>query len=209
MQEELSLNKGKYSDQRRSKKIFFKVAKYFKRECSKYHFKKRIYPISFGINVRDSLKFSERTNDFFVGFGQLKTGLRRRVSDLSREQTLNSRYKFSIHSSLNPESYYAELSRSRVAVDCFGGGEMNFRRFEILAFGTCLLAEKSSIIYPAPFIHGKHLFEFSTVAEFQYLLDYLLKNPSVAEEDGNNGRNLLSQRYTPNKIAEYLLEMSL
>ena len=139
----------------------------------------------------------------------METGLRQRVSDLSREQALHSGYKFSIHSSLNPERYYAELSRSRVAVDCFGGGEMNFRRFEILAFGTCLLAEKSSIIYPVPFIHGKHLFEFSTVAEFKCLLDYLLENPCVAEEVGNNGRDLLSQRYTPNKIAEYLLEMSL
>jgi len=175
---------------------------YFKRETYPEDLNKGITPLPFGMMDRHITPDFEKDIDVFCVFGQTATGLRepifRRLQELSR----SSNYKICVGNSLNPEEYKSMISRSRIVIDAWGGGDNCDRFYEAVGAKSCCLYQKYQTIVPNPFLNMEHAVTYSDMNEFEVKLQLLLRDSYLSRKIGVAGFNHALGHHTSIKRAQ-------
>jgi hypothetical protein len=109
---------------------------------------------------------------------------------------------------VNPDEYYREIMRSRIAVSIRGGGFDTCRFWEIPACRTLLLSEKPDIDIPGGFEDGKHaVFCQNNLSDLTGLVKYYLDHDEQRERITEQGYQHLLRHHACERRVEYFLNL--
>jgi len=183
---------------------------YFKRECYPDDVAKGIIPLPFGVMRHDVREpATERDIDVLCSFGQTNDGLRAEAVEICKRLSQEMpKQRFCLDTGMDRATYENVLSRSRIVLDAWGGGDCCARVWEALGVGACVFRQKYNIVVPNDFWHGKHIMDFSNANELENMLRDSLKSKSARtiEEIGKRGKTHALRFHTSVERARYLLE---
>lgn len=183
---------------------------YFKRECYPEDAARGIIPLPFATMKRDVRDASQtRDIDVLCSFGQVNDGLRSDAVQICKrlaDEMPNRR--FCLDTGMDRATYENVLSRSRIVIDAWGGGDCCARIWEAVGVGACVLRQKYNIIVPNDFENVKDILNFSTAWGLETMLRDLLKSDRdhVAEAIGTAGKAHALRYHTSEARARYMLE---
>lgn len=105
--------------------------------------------------------------------------------------------------------YHQMLARSRVSINMPGAGYDCARYWEILAAGALLFTWQPDILIPNGFTDQLDCVTFTSLAEFETKLQWLLSSPAEADEIARRGHERLLAFHTSTARAEWFLERAL
>ena len=179
---------------------------YFKRETYKIDQEKGIIPLPFGMSKNHILKEKNKDIDVFCVFGHVKTGLRQKVVDYCNSLSKNSNFNVVVSSDIPKNEYQDLLSRSRIVIDCWGGGDTCDRFYEAIGAKSCCLYQKYNVIVPNQFVDWQHAVSFKDMNEFDFSMQKLLSSKKITQEIGKQGFHHALQWHTVEQRAHTILE---
>jgi hypothetical protein len=174
-------------------KMFQRVGAYFKRECYREDEKRGIVPLPFGLfdrHVRPTpFDPSKKDIDVFCSFGHTKTGLRKQLIEACQKLQKFRPDKKIVVGAGYEKSFFSDLmSRSKIVVDAWGGGDCCDRFWEAVGAGACCLYQRYQIVMPHPFADWINAVSFSNIEQFEIAVNLLLNDPHEASAlIGSNG----------------------
>jgi hypothetical protein len=187
-----------------NEEMFSKCDAYFKRECYEQDFQRGIIPLPFGLMERHLLHNDIKDIDVMCVFGQHMTGLRKQVTEYCLK--INSKYKVVVANDLNPEIYKNVLSRSRIVIDAWGGGDNCDRFWEAIGSGSCCLYQKYNTIVENQFIDFQHAVSYNTIDSFIEKINLLLESKSLTSLIGQSGKDHGLTHHTSVERAKKIIE---
>jgi len=177
---------------------------YFKRECYEQDIKNGIIPLPFGLMNRHLLSEDNKDIDVMCVFGQHKTGLRKEVTEYCLN--LNSKYKVVVANNLNSNDYKSVLSRSRIVVDAWGGGDNCDRFWEAIGAGACCLYQQYNVIIENKFNDFQHAVSYNTIDSFAKKINILLNSNEMTSSIGKSGKNHALVYHTSKARAKKIID---
>jgi len=168
-----------------NEEMFSKCDVYFKRECYDQDAQRGIIPLPFGLMNRH-LSDNNKDIDVMCVFGQHMTGLRKEVTEYCLK--INSKYKVVVAKDLNPEIYKQVLSRSRIVIDAWGGGDNCDRFWEAIGSGACCLYQNYNVIIENEFVDLQHAVSYNSIDSFIKNLHLLLESKELTNIIGKSGK---------------------
>ncbi len=195
-----------------NEEMFHLCCHYFKRECYPTDISSRgVIPLPFALrdyHVQDT-KFFTRDIDVLCSFSHVKTGMRKEAIDLvehfKRTMDPAAGLNVVIKSGMSQKEYRDMLARSRVVIDCWGGGDTCDRFWDIVGAGACCLYQRYNIVMPNPFTDWENAVSFSTLSEMSNSLHRLVYG-SEAENIGQNGLEHAMRYHTAKNRAQLILD---
>ncbi len=187
-----------------NEEMFFKCDAYFKRECYSQDLQRGIIPLPFGLMDRHLLNDSAKDIDVMCVFGQHMTGLRKEVTEYCLK--INSQYNVVVAKDLNPEIYKQVLSRSRIVIDAWGGGDNCDRFWEAIGAGACCLYQKYNVVIENEFNHLQHAVSYDTIDSFITNLHLLLQSKDLTNMIGKSGKTHGLNYHTSTLRAKRIIE---
>lgn len=187
-----------------NEEMFSKCDAYFKRECYDKDIQKGIIPLPFGLMDRHLLDDKIKDIDVMCVFGQHMTGLRKEAAEYCLK--INSQYKVVVAKDLNPEIYKQVLSRSRIVIDAWGGGDNCDRFWEAIGSGACCLYQKYNVIIENEFNHLQHAVSYDTIDSFITNLNLLLQSKDLTNMIGKSGKAHGLNYHTSTSRAKRIIE---
>lgn len=128
-----------------------------------------------------------------------------------RRQILNFLQDSGVNLSIARKSYSDSLedyARSRIVLNCSGGGDTNRRIFEVLMAGGFLLTDRLSnqTGLQCLFQEGIHLECYGSPEELLSKIHYYLAHPEAARKIATAGQRQLIEQYHPSAIRQKLLD---
>jgi hypothetical protein len=160
---------------------------YFKRECYQDDLESGIIPLPFALSDRHLIKNDDKDIDVMCVFGQNMTGLRKEVIEHCLMLKKVTNYNIVVSDNLDQNSYKNVISRSRIVIDAWGGGDNCDRFYEAIGARACCLYQKYNVIVENPFIDFKHAVSFEDMSSFADKLELLLKSEDMTFELGKSG----------------------
>ena len=161
---------------------------YLKRECFESDANMGIIPLPFGLMNHHKIAVpAEKDIDLFCVFGQCNTGLRSHAMQKCNEIKQSTKYKVIVETNLPKTQYVELLSRSRIVIDAWGGGETCDRFYEALGAQACCLYQRYNVVIPKPFIDGLHAQSYDCAETFNDELIKLLENVALSNKIGKSG----------------------
>lgn len=166
----------------------FKVSKaYFKRECYPEDRDKGIIPLPFCLSKRHILNDNKKDVDVMCVFGQQFTGLRKELMQYCENLRNRTNYKIVVSNSLNASDYVDVLSRSKIVIDAWGGGDNCDRFYEAIGAKSCCLYQQYNVVVENPFVDFEHAVSFNDMESFDNNLRLLLNDERKTKKIGNSG----------------------
>lgn len=151
---------------------------YFKRETYQQDLALGVKPLPFALHKHHILEPAVKNIDVFCSFGHTKTGLRAEAIEECKKYGLERPdLRVVVQSGMCHEEYVDTLRRSRIVIDCWGGGDTCDRFWEGMGARACVLYQRYNIEFPNPFTDFVDAVSFSSRNEFAERLRYLA--PSV------------------------------
>ncbi|NBP00905.1 MAG: glycosyltransferase family 1 protein [Proteobacteria bacterium] len=161
---------------------------YFKRECYKQDLDLGIIPLLFGMTPRHLLNDEKKDIDVMCVFGQHSTGMRKEITNYCYDLKQKTNYNIVVSNSLNEKEYREVLSRSRIVIDAWGGGDNCDRFYEAIGAGACCLYQKYQIEFPDKFEDFVHAVSYDDMSSFSNNLNFLLKEKELSLKIGIAGK---------------------
>ncbi len=151
---------------------------YFKREAYPDDLKLGIMPLPFALRKHHTLEPIVKDIDVFCSFGHTKTGMRAEaIEECKKYAVERPDLNIVVKSGMRQDEYLDTLRRSRIVVDCWGGGDTCDRFWEGVGARACMLYQRYNIEFPNPFTDFVDAVSFDTREEFAKRLRLLA--PSV------------------------------
>lgn len=179
---------------------------YFKRECYPQDMQRGIIPLPFGLMKRHIIDVKEKDIDVFCVFGQHGTGLRKEVTEFCLKLKDASNYKIVVENSINPAEYKSLISRSRIVIDAWGGGDNCDRFYEAIGSSACCLYQKYNVIIDNPFVDYQHAVSYGDIDSFSNHLSVLLESTEASIQIGKNGLDHAIKWHTSFARAQKIVE---
>ena len=179
---------------------------YFKRECYPEDLKLGIYPLLFGANTDYFMPIKEKSIDLFCAFGQDKDGLRKEAIYYSKKAR-DMGYKVVVKNNMPRQEYLDTLSKSRMSIDAWGGGDCCKRLWENLAAKTCCLMQDYRVEFPDSFTDRLNILKYSDETSLKDKLFWALENPEATRAIADKGYNHLLEKHTSAKRVEYIFDI--
>lgn len=192
--------------------MFAKANWYFKRECYPQDISHGIIPLPFGVMKKDVVLSTDNHNkdiDVLCSFGQLNDGLRSEAVEICKKLAKELPDKnFCLQTGMNTETYKNILSRSRIIIDAWGGGDCCARIWEAVGVGACCFRQKYKIIIPNDFVNEQQIVNYTSASELENKLrEYLSdNNKDKVTSIGINGQKHAMQFHTSVERTRYMLE---
>ena len=184
-----------------------KVSWYFKRECYKEDLENGIIPISFGAEKKCFVDHNlERDIDILISFGQLHTGLRYEVTQESKRLMDTHGYNVKIISGVPFNEYQVLLSRSKIVVSSWGGGNNCMRMLEGLAAGACTFIQHPAVEFVDLPVDMHEAVLYSSMKEFTEKIHVVLGDLEKCGEIAKNGKALAITKHTGIARLNYMLD---
>lgn len=181
---------------------------YFKRETYKVDTDNGIYPLPFGLSLDRHIQTSDikKDIDVFCVFGHFKTGLRKDVFDAVKKYSQEyPEKKIIVSQNISNDEYKNLLSRSKIVIDAWGGGDCCDRFWEAIGSKACCLYQKYNIEFPNKFENYKNAVEYSNIDEFCFKLNELINNEVLTRDIGNSGFHHAMKYHTSVARVEFIL----
>jgi hypothetical protein len=184
---------------------------YFKRECYPEDIARGIIPLPFGTlkrNIREPAQL--RDIDVLCSFGQVNDGLRFEATQICKRLASEMPNKrFCLDYGMDRVTYDNVLSRSRIVIDAWGGGDCCARIWEAVGVGACVLRQKYNIVIPNDFTHALNIIDYSTAEELENWIRGSFSPSLGSDMDwiGRKGKEHMLRFHTSIARARYLLEM--
>lgn len=169
---------------------------YLKRECYQDDLARKIKPFPFCLTERHLIHNNEKDIDVMCVFGQTMTGLRKQVMDACVALKEKTNYNIVVSASLDESQYRNVISRSRIVIDAWGGGDTCDRFYEAVGAGATCLYQKYNIVVEDPFIDYESAVEYWDVASFNDRIFELLASHELSCSIGNRGKEFALQYHT-------------
>lgn len=187
-----------------------KCGHYFKREAWPQDIEHvRVKPLPFALCKRHILESRVKDVDVFCSFGHTKTGLRKEaievVDHFQRTMDPSLGIKVVVKSGMSQEEYLDTLSRSRIVIDAWGGGDTTDRFWEGVGARACVLYQRHNIVTPNPFVDFQHAVSWSTSSELSNHLHRLVYTADETETIGSQGFEHALRFHTARHRAEEIL----
>jgi len=180
---------------------------YFKRETYQQDRLRGVVPLPFGLFDRHVLPESHKDIDLFCSFGHTRTGLRKNLIEACTQlQKLRPDMNIVVGSGYSRHQFSDMMSRSRIAVDAWGGGDCCDRFWEAIGARTCCLYQRYNIEMPFPFTDWIHAVSFSDMGEFSKCANLLLDNPDLTKQIGYAGLEHAGYYHTSFKRANSIMQ---
>jgi hypothetical protein len=193
-----------------NQKMLVECGHYFKRECYHEDIAQNIVPLPFALCDRHILAPTVKDIDVFCSFGHTKTGLRKEAIELCErfKQTMDPALGLNVvvRSGLTQAEYVDHLSRSRIVVDAFGGGDTTDRFWEGVGARACVLYQRHNVVTPNPFVDFEHAVSWATVSELSNSLHRLVYTADEAEDIGERGLEHAMRYHTAKHRAQLILD---
>ncbi len=178
---------------------------YFKRECYPEDAKLGIIPLIFSAVEKNFRKYHlKKEIDVLCSFGQVRTGLRKKVENYCRKLQRRG-FKVVIGHNYKYSEYLKLISLSYITIDALGGGDCCTRFWEIIANKSCCVSQKYKILFPDKFTDGHDFVEYSSIKEFKKKLNYYLNNREICLKIAERGYQHLLKFHTSKERVNYLL----
>lgn len=170
--------------------MFRRVGHYFKRETYPQDLQRGVIPFPFGLFERHNRPKITKDIDLFCSFGHVRTGLRKDAKEACTKLVAqHPDKKIIVRSGLSRSEFSDMMSRSRIVVDAWGGGDCCDRFWEAVGARACCLYQRYNIEMPDPFFDWHTAVSFSNMEEFSRHVGVLLSNPLLSEEIGEAGHD--------------------
>lgn len=160
-----------------------KCGHYFKRETYPEDLALGVRPLPFALRKHHILDVTlqdlwdgKKDVDVFCSFGHVKTGLRKEAIDVVtrfRDQ-MAGRANIIVRNDLPRDNYLDVLARSRVVIDCWGGGDTCDRFWEAIGAKAVVLYQQYNVILPNPFAEWEQAVSFTTPSDLSAKLHRLV-----------------------------------
>jgi len=188
-------------------KMFQRVGTYFKRECHQQDVDRGIVPLPFGLFDRHVYPTKDKDIDIFCSFGHTKTGLRKQAIEVcQRIQKLRPDKKIVIGSGFDRAAFSDMMSRSRIVIDAWGGGDCCDRFWEALGASACCLYQRYNIVMPKPLCDWVEAVSFSDVKELEKSANLLLDHPDLCSEIGQKGHKFAKNFHSSQSRADEIMQ---
>lgn len=180
---------------------------YFKRECYPEDLQKNVIPHPFCLTKRHLSHIPDKDIDLMCVFGQTSTGMRQKVTDICRSLRDKTNYNIIVESNLQPEKYREVVSRSRIIVDAWGGGDTCDRFYEAVGAGACCLYQKYNIVMHNPFEDMHSAVEYWDEQSFTDRIKLLLNSKDLCLRIGERGKQHALLYHTAQVRARKILQL--
>jgi hypothetical protein len=182
---------------------------YFKRECYPQDVARGILPLPFSLSRRHMLETKEKDIDVMCVFGHTTTGLRSTAMRVCEKLKKETSYRIVVGSSLGPEEYRDVLSRSRIVIDAWGGGDTCDRFYEAMGAEACCLYQAYNVVVENPFEDNVNAVSYKDESSFEDNLMRLLSSKQESLRIGREGRRHAMQHHTTRHRAEKIIEKAM
>lgn len=179
---------------------------YYKRETYQQDLNLGIIPLPFGLMNRHLQHNVNKDIDIFCVFGHQNTGLRKETMDYCNFLKLKSDYNIVVGSKYPKEQYMSLLSRSKIIIDAWGGGDNCDRFYEGIGARACCLYQKYKTIVPNSFVDFTHAVSYENMDEFIQRLHMLLENENLTNQIAIDGLNHAIKYHSSYARAHNILE---
>ena len=180
---------------------------YFKRECYPEDLQSSIIPHPFCLTKRHLSHVPDKDIDLMCVFGQISTGMRQKVMDMCRSLREKTNYNIIVESNLQPEKYREVVSRSRIIVDAWGGGDTCDRFYEAVGAGACCLYQKYNVVVHNPFEDMHLAVEYWDEQSFIDRVKLLLNSKDLCLRIGDRGKQHALLHHTAQVRARKILQL--
>jgi len=101
--------------------------------------------------------------------------------------------------------YYEQLNNSNMCISIPGGGFETFRYWEILASGALLISKRSTLQVPNELVDGVHYLGFDTMDDLDNILNFAQSNPIEVNKIRRSGYQFSLKHHRTFNRAEYFL----
>jgi hypothetical protein len=179
---------------------------YFKHSCYPEDAARGVIPFQIGVERNMIAPPTEKNIDLLCSFGQTANGLRAGVLDICRKIGKLTSYNVVTESGLSREKYLDILSRSRIAVDAWGGSENNPRTTEGMANGCCMFYQRYTTLMMHQFTDFVDTVSYSTLEEFEERMMMMLADRDKSIKIGETAREQALHLHVPSARVQYLFE---
>jgi len=107
---------------------------------------------------------------------------------------------------LGRDDYYSKMQQCRVVLSLRGLGYDTLRFWENAACKAVHVAQSMPLYIPGDFVHGEHLFRFSSISQLVRIIDNILEGRMGSDGTVQRARHHLLSHHLTTKRAEYLLQ---
>lgn len=179
---------------------------YFKRECYPEDMERGVQPLPFCMTKNHLIHSSDKDIDLMCVFGQTVTGFRKKAIEICSDIKSTTNYNIVIANNLNSEDYKKALSRSRIVIDAWGGGDCCDRFYEAIGAGACCFYQKYNVVVENPFLDFETAVEYEDEKTFKEKLRILLTSNRLSREIGFNGKEHALAYHTSESRAMKILK---
>lgn len=182
------------------------VSKYFKRETYPVDVSRGIIPLPFALSKRHITQVKEKDIDVFCVFGQLRTGLRSKVYQHCLKLSESGKYKMVVSTSLPHVQYLDLISRSRIVIDAWGGGDNCDRFYEAIGSRACCLYQGYNTIVPDPYVDFQTAVSYKSTDQFAERLSVLLNDKKLTQLIGESGFEHAQKYHSVGARAKFIID---
>lgn len=179
---------------------------YFKRECYPEDLSRGIIPLPFCLSKRHLIERKDKDIDVMCVFGHLTTGLRSLAFKVCHQLREKTNYRIVVTDKLRYETYTDVLSRSRIVIDAWGGGDNCDRFYEAVGANACCLYQKYNVVVENPFKDFETAVSYWDEESFIDRLQSLLSSKDLCYKIANNGIQHAKEHHTASIRAKRILD---
>jgi len=178
---------------------------YYKRECYPQDLEEGIIPLPFCLSSRHISETVNKDIDVMCVFGHSLTGMRREVVQECMNLRSKTSYNIVIADNLDSLTYRSVLSRSKIVIDAWGGGDTCDRFFEAIGSGACCLYQRYNVVVENPFSDFENAVSYWDTSTLIDRLSMLLSSPEISRLIGENGKHHAMKYHTAAIRAQKIL----
>jgi len=145
-----------------------------------------------------------REVDALCSFGHNTTGLREDVEKYFQTNYIHDLVFIGMYPR---DKYLYLMSKSKIVIDAWGGGDCNARRWEGHANGAVMMIQKYNIIIPYPYVDGKNIIEYSTMDEFHDKFNFYMTHKERLPEMAKESYEHTVKFHTSKERIKYVLDI--